>query len=133
MGLTGTLLYMVLLGFGAIISPGVGLAGSFLALFPQPVTEFSHAPAYALLTWLLTSALRERGWPHQMALCVGVVAAMLFGVWMEILQAFVPGRVVDIGDVAFNAMGIGVTALLIGTIPEMRAYAPSMKSLRFKK
>ena len=133
MGLTGALLYMVLLGFGAIITPGVGLAGSFLALFPQPVTEFSHVPAYAFLTWLLTSALRERGWPQQMALCVGVVAPMLFGALMEILQTFVPGRVVDIGDVAFNAMGIGVAALLIGTFTEMQACAPATKSLRFKK
>jgi VanZ family protein len=133
MGLTGALLYMVLLGFGAIITPGVGPAGSFLALFPQPVTEYSHLPAYGFLTWLLTSALRERGWPREMALSVGVIAPMLFGVWMEILQAFVPGRVVDLGDVAFNAMGIGVTALLIGTFPEMCAYPRALKCLRFKK
>ena len=132
MGLSGTLFYMVVLGFGAIITPGVGMAGSVLALFPQPVTEFSHVPAYGLLTWLLTNALRERGWPQQMALCVGVVVPMLFGVWMEMLQGFVPGRVVDFGDVAFNAMGIGVAALLIGTVPELRSYAPATIFFRFK-
>lgn len=132
MGLSGTLFYMVVLTFGAIITPGEGMAGSFLALFPQPVTEFSHVPAYGLLTWLLTSALRERGWPQQMALCVGVVAPMLFGVWMEMLQGFVPGRVVDFGDVAFNGMGIGVAALLIGTVPELRSYAPATNFFRCK-
>ena len=133
MGLTATLLYMGLLGFGAIITPGVGMAGSFLALFPQPVTEFSHVPAYGLLTWLLTSALRQQGWSQQTALCIGVIAPMVFGAWMEILQGFVPGRVVDIGDVAFNAMGIGVAALLIGTFPELRAYAPATNFLRRRK
>ena len=133
MGLTATLLYMVLLGFGAIITPGVGTAGSFLALLPQPVTEFSHVPAYGLLTWLLTSALRQRGWTQQTALCVGIVTPMLFGAWMEIVQGFVPGRVVDIGDVAFNAMGIGIVALLIGTFPELRVYAQATTLLRRRK
>lgn len=118
MGLTGALLYMVLLGFGAMITPGAGVAGSLLALVPQPLTEYSHVPAYGLLTWLLTSSLKERGWPKRTALGMGAIAAMVFGLWMEILQGFVPGRVVDIGDVASNAMGIGLASLLIELAPE---------------
>jgi VanZ family protein len=118
MGLTGTLLFMVLLGIGAMITPGVGVAGSLLALVPQPVTEYSHVPAYGLLTWLLTSSLKERDWPKRTALWVGAVAAMVFGLWMEILQEFVPGRVVDISDVASNAIGIGLASLLIASAPE---------------
>lgn len=127
MGLTAVGFYMVLLGFGATITPGVGMAGSVLALFPQPVTEFSHVPAYGLLTWLVTSGLRQRGWPKPMALLVGIGVPMVFGLWMEVLQGFVPGRVVDIGDVALNAMGIGVTALLIGAAPERWFYAPVVR------
>jgi VanZ family protein len=118
MGLTGALLYMVLLGFGAMITPGVGVAGSLLALVPQPLTEYSHVPAYGLLTWLLTSSLKKRGWPKRTALWMGAVAAMVFGLWMEILQEFVPGRVVDIGDVASNAIGIGLASLLVESAPE---------------
>lgn len=121
MGLTGVLLYMVLLGFGAMITPGVGIAGSLLALVPQPLTEYSHVPAYGLLTWLLTSSLKGRAWPKRTALWMGAIAAMVFGLWMEILQGFVPGRVVDIGDVASNAMGIGLASLLIELTPPEQA------------
>jgi VanZ family protein len=113
MGLTGALLYMVLLAFGAMITPGVGVGGFLLALLPQPVIEYSHVPAYGLLTWLLTSSLWRREWPQQTALWVSAVAAMVFGLWMEIFQGFVPGRAVEIGDVASNAIGIGLTALFI--------------------
>jgi len=121
MGLTGALLYMVLLGFGAMIMPGVGIAGSLLALVPQPLTEYSHVPAYGLLTWLLTSSLQGRAWPKRTALWMGAIAAMVFGLGMEILQAFVPGRFVDIGDVASNAMGISIASLLIELAPPEQA------------
>ena len=133
MGLFGPSLYMVLLAFGAMATPGVGIAGSMLAAVPQPVTDYSHAPAYALLTWLLASSLRNRGWSKQMALRLGVMAAMVFGVWMEFLQAFVPGRTVDIHDVAFNAIGIGLAALVIGAAPEPRAFTFARKFLRIRK
>lgn len=114
MGVTGTLLYMALLGFGSVISPGVGISGDLIALLPLSVTDFSHMPAYALLTWLLTSGLRRRGWPLHFAVCAGGSSAFVFGLWMEIAQAFVPGRVVDTGDLWMNTAGIGMsTALMI--------------------
>jgi len=124
---------MVLLAFGAIATPGVGIAGSMLAVLPQPVTEYSHAPAYALLTWLLTGGFQNRGWSKQMALRLGVMAAMVFGVWMELLQGFVPGRTVDIQDVAFNAIGIGLAALVIEAAPEPRAFTFARTFLRSQK
>ena len=126
-------MYMVLLAFGAIATPGVGIAGSMLAVLPQPVTEYSHAPAYALLTWLLTGGFRNRGWSKQMALRLGVMAALVFGVWMELLQGFVPGRTVDIHDVAFNAIGIGLAALVIEAAPEPRAFTFARAFLRSQK
>jgi VanZ family protein len=113
MSLGSVLLYMGLLGFGAVISPGVGFFGRLLAMFPQPVTELSHAPAYGLLTWLLMSGLRGYGRPRRYALSVAMATASIFGILMEILQGFVPGRVVDSGDVLLNAVGIGMAALLI--------------------
>ena len=130
MGLFGPSLYMVLLTFGAMATPGVGITGSLLTALPQPVPDYSHAPAYALLTWLLASGLRSRGWTKQTALRSSVVVAMVFGVGMEFIQKFVPGRTVDIHDVAFNAIGIGAAALLIATGPEARTFAFSWKFLR---
>jgi VanZ family protein len=132
MGLTGALFYMVLLAFGATITPGVGVGGSLLALLPQPVTEYSHAPAYALLTWLLTSSLRKRDWPQQTALWVSAVAAMVFGLWMEIFQGSIPGRAVEIGDVTSNAVGIGLSAVLIVSAAERRSYALTKQFLHFR-
>jgi len=131
--LFGPSIYMVLLAFGAMATPGVGIGGSMLAVFPQPVTEYSHAPAYALLTWLLASGLRNQGWSKQMALWLAVMAAMIFGVWMEFLQAFVPGRTVDIYDVASNAIGIGLAALVLGAEPEPRAVTFATNFLRSRK
>lgn len=113
MGFALVLMYMGLLGFGAMISPGIGWSGEFIAMLPAPVTEYSHAPSYGLLTWLLTSGLHGRGWPQRYALLVAAVGAMVFGIWMEIFQGLVPGRVVDIGDVMVNGVGIGMAALLI--------------------
>ena len=113
MSLGSVLLYMGLLGFGAIISPGVGFFGRILGMFPQTVTEWSHVPAYGLLTWLLTGVFRRYGRPRPYALCVSAATASIFGIWMEILQGFVPGRVVDSGDVLLNTVGIALAALLI--------------------
>ena len=133
MGLFGPSIYMVLLAFGAMATPGVGIGGSLLAVLPQAVTEYSHAPAYALLTWLLVSGLRSRGWSKQMALRLGVMGAMMFGVWMEIMQGFVPGRTVDLQDVAFNAIGIGLAALMIGAAPEPRSFRFATNFLRTRQ
>ena len=113
MGVGSVLIYMGVLWFGAMISPGVGIVGGLLAMFPQSVTEMSHLPAYGLLTWLLSGVLQGYGWPQGSALCVAIVTALVFGVGMEFLQGFVPGRVVDSGDVLMNGVGIGMAALLI--------------------
>jgi VanZ family protein len=58
---------------------------------------------------------------------------MVFGVWMEFLQGFVPARTVDIRDVAFNAIGIGLAALVIRAAPEPRAFTFATKFLRSRK
>ena len=108
MGVGSVLIYMGVLGFGAMISPGV-----LIALLPQWVTEMSHVPAYGLLTWLLSSVLQGYGWPQRSALFVAITTALVFGIWMEIVQGFIPGRIVDSGDVLMNGIGIGLAALLI--------------------
>jgi VanZ family protein len=113
MGLALILLYMVLLGFGTIVSPGVGFFGGIIAMFPQWVTESSHAPAYGILTWLLASGFHRRGWPRPYALFAAGASAMVFGLWMEIIQGSVPGRVVSLEDVIANGAGIGMVVALI--------------------
>jgi hypothetical protein len=94
---------MVLLGCGAMITPGVGFFGGLIVMLPQAVTELSHAPAYGLLTWLFTAGLQRRGWPQRYALPIGMSAAFVFGLVMEICQAFVPRRVVDSGAEMYSS------------------------------
>ncbi len=113
MGLGLVLIYMGLLGFGTMVSPGIGLSGRMIEMLPSTFTDWMHAPAYAVLTWLLTSSLQQRGWPCRYALFVAAAGAMVFGLWMEVAQGSVPGRVADAGDVMLNAAGIGTAALLI--------------------
>src|SRR5262249_7646070 len=112
-GVGSVLNYMGVLGFGAMISPGVGVFGGLIAMFPQSVTEMSHLTAYGLLTWLLSGVLQGYVWPQRSALWVAIVIALAFGVGMEFLQGFVPGRIVDSGDVLMNSVGIGMATLLI--------------------
>ena len=113
MGVGSVLIYMGVLGFGAMISPGVGIFGGLITMVPQSVTGMSHLPAYGLLTWLLSGALQGYGWPQRSALRGAIATALVFGVGMEILQGFVPGRVVDNRDVLMNGVGIAMATLLI--------------------
>jgi VanZ family protein len=98
-----------------MITPGVGISGHLLELFPSSLTNLSHLPAYGILTWLLAVGLRGREWPQPIAVFVAAQGALAFGIWMEILQGFVPGRVVDVGDIFLNAAGIGMVSFMIGT------------------
>lgn len=91
---------MVLLGRDAMISPGVGFFRGLIVMLPLTVTAMSYAPAYGLLTWLLTVGLLQRGWPQHYALPTGMSAAFAFGLVMEICQAFVPD-VSSIADMSF--------------------------------
>jgi hypothetical protein len=119
MGLTLVFSYMVLLGFGTMISPGIGFFGGIITMLPQWVTEYSHVPAYGILTWLLASVFHRRRWPRAYALFAAGAGAMVFGLWMEIVQGSVPGRVVSLEDVVANGAGIGMVVVLIlwNTIP----------------
>jgi hypothetical protein len=83
MGLISVLLEMGLLALGAVITPGTGIAGHLTALLSQAITTCSYAPAYGVLTWLLTSGLRGYGWPSNAAVCLGVPVALIVGLWME--------------------------------------------------
>ena len=130
MGMSLALLYMGLLGLGSAITPGVGMAGSLLALCPQGTTNFSHVPAYGFLTWMLTTGLKQRGCSERMALRLAMAAAMMFGLCMEVMQGFVPGRFVEGGDIVSNAIGIGLAALTIQLASERRTYAYIKRSLR---
>ena len=103
---------MSLLCFGAVIAPGVGVSGYVMLQTPSVVLEWAHAPGYGLLAWLLIRCLQRRGWPLAYAVAVGCTAAMVFGLWTEVLQGMVPGRQTDAGDLMIDAIGIVISGIL---------------------
>jgi hypothetical protein len=106
--------YIWLLYFGAIIVPGVGLAGYLLVQVPGSLLEWAHAPGYGILAVLLTLGLQRRGWPLAYALPVAAAAALVFGLWTEVFQGSVQGRGASVNDLVTDAVGIGIaTAMML--------------------
>jgi hypothetical protein len=112
-GLGIVLGYMGLLYFGAIIVPGVGLAGHLMVQVPGSFLEWSHAPGYGILAVLLTRGLQRRAWPPAYALPVAAVAAFVFGLWTEVFQGSVQGRGASVDDLVTDAVGIGLATILM--------------------
>jgi VanZ family protein len=90
------------------------------AVVPLPVCERSptpfggdkllHGVAHAWLTWSLAAALEAEGIPRSVACGVGVVVSAGYGIEIERLQQYVPGRRYERGDVQASVVGsvIGV-------------------------
>ena len=110
--------YIGLLYFGAVIVPGVGLAGHVMVLVPSSLLEWAHAPGYGVLAMLLTIGLQRRAWPLAYAIPVAAVGALVFGLWTEVFQGSVQGRGPSVDDLVTDAIGIGVatTMMLSGTV-----------------
>ena len=104
--------YIGLLYFGAIIVPGVGLAGHLMVLVPGSLLEWAHAPGYGILAVLLTLGLQRRVWPLAYALPVAAAAALVFGLWTEVFQGSVQGRGASVNDLVTDAVGIGLAAMI---------------------
>jgi VanZ family protein len=105
--------YMGLLYFGAMIAPEVGLSGELMVQVPMSLLEWAHAPGYGILAVLLTRGLQRRAWPLAYALPVAAAAAFVFGLWNEVFQGSVPGRQTTVEDLAVNATGIGLAAIVM--------------------
>jgi VanZ family protein len=110
--------YIWLLYFGAIIVPGVGLAGHLLVQVPVSLLEWAHAPGYGILAVLIALGLQRRAWPLAYALPVAAAAALVFGLWTEVFQGSVQGRGASVNDLVTDAVGIGLamTMMLSGTV-----------------
>ena len=109
----GVLGYIGLLYFGATIVPGVGLAGQLMMQVPGRLLEWAHAPGYGILAVLLTLGLQRRAWSLAYALPVAAAAALVFGLWTEVLQGSVQGRAASADDLVTDAIGVGLATLLM--------------------
>ncbi|HEY6084229.1 MAG TPA: VanZ family protein [Nitrospira sp.] len=105
--------YMGLLYFGAMIAPGVGVSGRLMVQMSPVFLDWTHAPGYGVLAWLLTRGLQRRDWPFVYALSAGCAAAFVFGMWTEIFQGSVPGRYPSTSDLTIDAVGVTVAAIVL--------------------
>jgi hypothetical protein len=75
--------------------------------------ERVHLPEYGIAVWLawraLVPALGDRARTYALA----ALLAALIGWGDELVQSITPGRVYDVRDVAANALGAGLGAMLI--------------------
>lgn len=105
--------YMGLLIVLAVATPGVGPIGTLMVMLPGPFTELMHAPAYGYLAFLAIRGFRHRGWPVSYALGVGLLLALVFGVWTEVAQASAPGRSPSVDDLVVDSIGIALAGSLV--------------------
>lgn len=133
MGFGAAIGYMMILCFGAMIAPGVGMSGRALIHVPPALLEWAHAPGYGCLAWLLTRGLRRRGWPILYAVFAASSSAFVFGLWTEVLQGLVPGRSTSSDDLVVNAGGIVLMAcaVLVKHRADAQAAVPiTLKTIR---
>jgi VanZ family protein len=83
-------------------------------LFPSPTLQnLLHVPAYALLTWLWSRALRQRGWRTRPAILTAAAVAIAYGALDEVHQYFVPGRFASVTDALLNAAGAAAVLVAV--------------------
>ena len=121
--------YIGLLYFGAVIVPGIGLAGHLMVQIPSGLLEWAHAPCYGILAVLIALGLQRRAWPPAYAFPVAAAAALVFGLWTEVFQGSVQGREAGVDDLVTDAIGIGVASIvMLSETVRNRSLQPAMRS-----
>lgn len=97
----------VLLFLSAVPGPGgIEDQGNLLALVSPRLQNFLHMPAYGVLALLWIAVLRRQRipppWPYGLALLL----AAGYGVVLELVQLWVPGRYPSVTDGLLDIVGI---------------------------
>ncbi len=89
------------------------LAITYLSLTPSEIAvvgndKISHFIAYAVLTFNIGLLV----FPSKRRLLIGMLVAVLFGILIECIQHYIPGRFRSIEDVYANTIGVALGGLL---------------------
>ena len=74
-------------------------------LAPGRLDKVAHLCEYALFAWLLAQVVRARRMPEREDLRWAWIYAMSYGLLIELLQAMLPWRSAEVGDLLANAVG----------------------------
>jgi VanZ family protein len=92
--------YAVLLTYASLRPAGTGSI--------EPWDKLAHLIAYAVFALLGRFVVEQKS--AYVRLCCSIV---LYGGAMEYLQSFMPGRVMSLGDLVANTLGVLAAALLL--------------------
>jgi len=104
--------YIGLLLLIGLTPPGQGVLGELIAGMGSELLSWLHVPAFAALCWLIAGQFRRRGWPQALAWAAGAGCAFVFGLWLEVLQGSVEGRVTASEDLVIDTAGIVMAAVV---------------------
>ncbi len=100
-----TIGYMAVLLILSVI-PDTHSTENPLMLVPPSVQNLAHIPAYGLLAILWTFNLGGHGVARVQTVVMAGIIALLYGVFMELVQTVVPGRYPSVLDCFLNVAGI---------------------------
>jgi len=89
--------------YAAAVAAGSLLPIGTPASTPDLLDKVVHLCEYLVLVWLSAEWLRRAGHGH--ALAAAVVAAVVYGLGLEGVQALIPWRSAELLDVAANTVG----------------------------
>ena len=96
-----------------IIGVTVGILG--ISLMPitldlsytvQVINNFMHIPVFAWMSIILLQVFRNFRLPDWLWFLCSLATALLIGIVLELLQAFIPGRWPSKGDIHLNMVGV---------------------------
>lgn len=91
------------------------------ALIPIPPTKapglpwldkLLHVCEYALFAWCLVRAARASGIPRSRTLALAFLLSTGYGMLLEALQAWLPYRAAEWGDLLANSVGTGLSLVM---------------------
>lgn len=110
----GTIIvYTGLLLLAGLTPPGQGILGEVIAGLGSDLLSWLHVPAFAALCWLTAEQFRRRAWPLPYAWVAGGCCTFVFGLWLEVLQGSVEGRVTTTEDLISDMAGIALACTAV--------------------